>query len=1041
MVFHPSEKTMPSIYLTLFETSDGSPCGKRITRGPDGALHKTSLAGALAQSNQRRVSVAGAEDLAQLLDGLQTHQALAYGIADIESSAVVTKRAKAKGAEGITRTRDNFHWPHGPGVMLIDYDPRPGADPLSRDALLGVLYELCPALEHAPHVWRPSAASCIYRTDTGEQVQGVAGQRVYVLVADATDTPRAGEQLHRRAWLSGHGFIVVGSAGQLLDRGPVDASVWQAERLDYAGGASPGDGLEQRLPAAMVLGGDTPLDTRQALPDLSQADLRTVRDRVEAAKDEKRPEQATVREAYIETQGEALAKARGIDLDQAKSVVRDAAENRVLSGDFTLRYGPDPSETVTVDGLLAQATRWHKHGFLDPLEPNYDPHNFDIARAYLVGKGAPFVHSFAHGGYRCRLEPGNKPTDRWANVQPPKDFRLNSAGVLHVRKKQKADGSGELYDQIEQITLAPIWVDALSRDNSKKHWGRLVCWIDLDGRYHERAIPEGAIHAQGSDLVSMLASEGVAIIPGMGRLLVQYLGRFNIQTRLIAAPTTGWVDQAFVLPDCIVSGSSDERIVYQPEGGADIAAAISVSGNADDWRQGMRDASPLVIFTVSASLSAPIRYLVGLEAGGFNMYGPTARGKTTVLQCSASVWGRGCDPAQCGGAAAYIQRWSSTANALEAKAGFFSDLPFVVDEIGEGDAQTFGQSIYRISSGTGRSRARRDGSLADGRSWRVMVLSAGELPVSDYLVEGGRAVCGGQLVRLVDIPIGEAFGCGRDADRMKALCSEHFGHAGRELLRSGDLTEGWDAFDRDTIGSAMTPEAGRVRERFALVCHAGQLASRRGIVPWAVEQVVNACRVSYVSWQGTISGASEAERGIRNVRDFIMIHGSARFERDDDAGSMGSQRRAVINRAGWMRDGIFHFHPKAFKEACDGVSPDVVKRSLHAAGHLHIADGARLSARIRVNSGRVRVVSVKARLLDSGVDGREGGAAPHRLRAVPSVPCDEGPVGAAETLATQGLSPASPASPAKISKAESASHVKSDQFHGDSTGEDLGVEI
>jgi hypothetical protein len=79
--------------------------------------------------------------------------------------------------------------------------------------------------------------------------------------------------------------------------------------------------------------------------------------------------------------------------------------------------------------------------------------------------------------------------------------------------------------------------------------------------------------------------------------------------------------------------------------------------------------------------------------------------------------------------------------------------------------------------------------------------------------------------------------CPKSTPLPNRLWANHFGHAGRDLLKIGDLTDGWDGFDKEIIGKAMTPEAGRVRERLALSCHAGLLASRRGIVPWTGAQI------------------------------------------------------------------------------------------------------------------------------------------------------------------------------------------------------------
>ena len=103
-------------------------------------------------------------------------------------------------------------------------------------------------------VWAPSASSNIYRQDgrtlykekTGRELAGVTGQRVYIGVQDASDIPRLGEILYKRSWLHGYGRIEVGGAGQLLERGLWDASVFSPERLDFVAGADCRCGLRKQ---------------------------------------------------------------------------------------------------------------------------------------------------------------------------------------------------------------------------------------------------------------------------------------------------------------------------------------------------------------------------------------------------------------------------------------------------------------------------------------------------------------------------------------------------------------------------------------------------------------------------------------------------------------------------------------------------------------------------------------------------------------------------------------------------------------------------
>ena len=153
-------------------------------------------------------------------------------------------------------------------MLFIDYDPPKGAAPLSRGDLVAAIREAAPGLSDASLLWFPSASLCIWLGD--REVRGVRGQRLWLLVADATDIPRAGAVLRDRLWLTGHGRYDVSRAGALLERTLVDTSVWSPERLDFAGGAECRDGVEQRRGSPVRIDGTLePVDTKAALPDLT----------------------------------------------------------------------------------------------------------------------------------------------------------------------------------------------------------------------------------------------------------------------------------------------------------------------------------------------------------------------------------------------------------------------------------------------------------------------------------------------------------------------------------------------------------------------------------------------------------------------------------------------------------------------------------------------------------------------------------------------------------------------------------------------------
>jgi putative DNA primase/helicase len=554
-----------------------------------------------------------------------------------------------------------------------------------------------------------------------------------------------------------------------------------------------------------------------------------------------------------------------------------------------------------------------------------------------------------------------------SEFNPPKGYACTDKGVHKVVED----------DDNIMITLDPVQVTAVSRNENNDDWKVLVWWKDMDKKVHEVTISKHLFHVQGTEIAQLLARGGLRIVPGKERELARYLTVHPVERRLLAASSTGWMGNAFVLPNVSVRETKNERIVYQPAGLSNISKSISSKGTLKDWKDGIKDASPMVIFAICASLSAPVRYIVNIEAGGFHFSGVTSTGKTTLLQVAASTFGNGVDPGWAGGATAYIQRWNTTANALEAKAEAFNDLPMVIDEIGEGDSREFGQTIYRIISGTGRGRANREGGLRDSKSWRVTILSAGEVAISDFIESGGKKLKGGQVVRMVDInldAVPHLFNSAAEADKIKNLCATHYGHAGVAMLESiPNLAYEWKLFDHEQIGSALTNIAKRVRTRFALAAYTGVIAVDAGILPWTKEQILCATQTAYSAWHDQISIVSDVDRGVKAVRDFIMQHAS-RFESDDD-------RLIPRDRAGWLRDCVYHFIPCVFKEVCTGVDATKVKRELHSANLLHINKSKGFNSSFRVNGKITTVVAVKSEILESSKNGSNGSNGGNTLSA------------------------------------------------------------
>lgn len=347
-------------------------------------------------------------DLAATIHSLTPAQALVYGVPINPATRVMTRKAFADAGQPIgatTRTNDAFQWPQGGGVLMLDYDPAAGFDPLGRHALVQAIRQAAPGLADASLLWWPSASSCIWAGD--RELSGIMGQRLYVLVNDAADIPRAGKALVARLWLAGHGHIEISTSGAMLERTFVDASVWQQSRLDFAGGAACGAGLDQRRGDPVIVKGSLGrIDSRAALPDLTPDETRRLTAIKNNAKGAAQPKADGAKEQWIAARVEEMVKPENRSdpqkVQEAEGYARRALETGVLAGDFVVPVEVSGKvEMLQVSDLLSNRERYHGCMTCDPLEPGYDGGRF-VGRLFLL-QARPVLHSFAHGGKAYRL--------------------------------------------------------------------------------------------------------------------------------------------------------------------------------------------------------------------------------------------------------------------------------------------------------------------------------------------------------------------------------------------------------------------------------------------------------------------------------------------------------------------------------------------------------------------------------------------------------------------------------------------------------------
>lgn len=393
--------------LTIFTATKPAMLGKQYRLTSSG-VEKTT-AGEMTEGRAVVVDFDSVEALAAILAEIGTHQAISASLPKNgeRTARIVTKAAKPNNPGALARTKEDFGLPPRPGVLIFDYDPPEGAAPMGCEQLWDTLRAVVPALETCGVIWWCSGSSFIFNED--EQVHGLRGQRLYIMVQDVSDTERFGTALAKRLWLAGHGRIEVSVSGQKLPRTVVDSAMFQAVRLDFCGGAVCAPPLEQRRGSPVILAHGGWMDTAAALPDLTPKEMQQYETAVADARAKAEPAARAARETWqaerIEAATAKLTQA-GVDPSEAAERAERAlsgALGGVLLGDFPVTL--DGGEQVTVGKILDSREKYHGRLTLDPLEPEYQGGKI-VGKLYLFG-GAPNLHSFAHGGkvFQLRRQP------------------------------------------------------------------------------------------------------------------------------------------------------------------------------------------------------------------------------------------------------------------------------------------------------------------------------------------------------------------------------------------------------------------------------------------------------------------------------------------------------------------------------------------------------------------------------------------------------------------------------------------------------------
>ena len=397
------------ISLTLWTKKTGI-ITKKISKDANGQSVKDGSQ-CLISEGEGQVIKMNFQDFPDFLKKLNMNQAISHGVPKnkkLPSKFQVLsgkKFKKKKNQNGtITRSLGHIGYPDDTNtIVMIDYDPPAGIEGISVDALVSEIDTVLPGFKDAAKVITNSTSSCI-SDENGQEVTGPSsGYHIYFMLPPGADVPRFQKIFKVRAWLKGHGYILVSESGAMLPRNHLfDEFVMSPERLDFVAGAKIPNGWMQTRPEPVYYSGC--VFDPMTLPDLKDTEKVEHDDMVEAAKSAQKGDAETVREKYITTRAKEMHEMTpGIPLEQCEATIKQACSDRDLYGDFIIH--PDNMDPCNVSEIISNPDLYDKVSCADPLEPLNTAGKAKIYLNQGKGNNKPIIKSFLHGDHIFFLHP------------------------------------------------------------------------------------------------------------------------------------------------------------------------------------------------------------------------------------------------------------------------------------------------------------------------------------------------------------------------------------------------------------------------------------------------------------------------------------------------------------------------------------------------------------------------------------------------------------------------------------------------------------
>lgn len=440
----------------------------------------------------------------------------------------------------------------------------------------------------------------------------------------------------------------------------------------------------------------------------------------------------------------------------------------------------------------------------------------------------------------------------------------------------------------------------------------------------------GELYLSMSDVVEpakaapKLADLGIVLIAGKRRTaFFERLSEVEEFQPVHIIDSVGWHQTTFALGDGTQirpDGSSPLRSQLKPE-----FDKWSTAGTLKQWRAGV--AQPLTgqsiaMLTLMLPFAPPIMRFVDCWTNpGFELVGPKATGKSTLLMAASSVYGG------IGGTSGgrYYETWNVTSAGMETLAQRHCDCLLILDELNTLTAgstpgpkrHAYNGIVFNMGSGIDKTKF---GEKRNAQRF-LCYLSSSNTPLAQELAGGAADVVSAAADRLLTISVDAGRGLGvfdfvpdefrssKDLiDSVKSAASKNHGVAIRAYLeklvqdladdqdRLAERIRGWvRQFELRALTGADSGTQNRTASMFALVYAAGRLAQDYGVVPkrWECGPAVLTCYQRHVAEKAVaLGGALERIRAYAARTDVIQGRGA----RDIDVKSFRASAGLVLGQ-------------------------------------------------------------------------------------------------------------------------------------------------